>query len=86
MIVTYPLNNVTYSAEDAELYNSARTSGVYATDDNLEYSLTGAMQITIGVGLAWIQNSRFSGKVVATNLRWHFRLMRQRLLSTELTE
>lgn len=65
MVVTYPLNNITYSAEDAELYNSARTSGVYATDDNLEYSLTGAMQITIGVGLAWIQNSRFSGKVVA---------------------
>lgn len=63
-IITYPLNNIDYSAEDAEMYNSSRTSGVYATESNLDYSLTGAMKIAISTGLAWIRNSTFSGKCI----------------------
>ena len=62
---TYPLDNVDYAAEDAELFHCTRSSGIYANDD-FDYSVTGADNtITIGVGLGWIRNSKFSGKVVA---------------------
>lgn len=65
VLETYPLDNVDYSAEDAELFHCTRSSGIYANDD-FDYSVTGADNtITIGVGLGWIRNSRFSGKVVA---------------------
>lgn len=64
-MITYPLNNVEYTAEDAELYNSTRTSGVYSGFD-FDWSLTGEdNSITVGKGLAWIKNGDFSGKVVA---------------------
>ena len=64
-MITYPLNNTEYTAEDAELYNSTRTSGVYSGMD-FDWSLTGEdNNITVGKGLAWIKNSDFSGKVVA---------------------
>lgn len=64
-MVTYPLNNIEYSAEDAELFHVTRTSGVYATN-SFDYSITGADNtIVIGKGIAWIKNSEFSGKVVA---------------------
>lgn len=64
-MITYPLNNTEYTAEDAELYNSTRTSGVYSGLD-FDWSLTGEdNNITVGKGLAWIKNSDFSGKVVA---------------------
>lgn len=64
-IITYPLNNIEYTAEDAELYLSARTSGVFAGDD---FSITvpgDGNIVTIGEGIGWIRNSKFSGKVVA---------------------
>lgn len=64
-MVTYPLNNIEYTAEDAELFHSTRTSGVYATD-SFDYSVTGSdNSIVIGTGIAWIKNRQFSGKVVA---------------------
>lgn len=64
-MVTYPLNNIEYTAEDAELFHSTRTSGVYATN-SFDYSVTGADNtIIIRTGIAWIKNSEFSGKVVA---------------------
>lgn len=64
-LVTYPLNNLDYAAEDAELFHCTRSSGIYAGDD-FNYSVTGADNtITIGVGLGWIRNSKFSGKVIA---------------------
>ena len=64
-IITYPLNNIEYTAEDAELYLATRTSGVFANDD---FSITvpgDGNIVTIGEGIGWIQNSKFSGKVVA---------------------
>ena len=64
-IITYPLNNIEYTAEDAELYLSTRTSGVFAGDD---FSITvpgDGNTVTIGEGIGWIRNSKFSGKVVA---------------------
>lgn len=64
-MITYPLNNVEYTAEDAELYNSTRTSGVYSGND-FSWTLTEQdNSITVGSGLAWIKNADFSGKVVA---------------------
>lgn len=62
---TYPLNSMNYAADDAELFHCTRSSGIYANDD-FAYSVTGADNtITIGTGIAWIRNSKFSGKVVA---------------------
>lgn len=64
-IITYPLNNIEYTAEDAELYHATRTSGVFANDDfSITVSGSGNV-VTIGEGIGWIRNSKFSGKVVA---------------------
>lgn len=64
-MITYPLNNVEYTAEDAELYCATRTSGVYSTNDfSIRISDDGTKAI-VSPGLAWIRNAEFSGKVVA---------------------
>ena len=63
--ITYPLNNIEYTAEYAELYHATRTSGVFANDDfSITVSGDGNI-VTIGEGIGWIRNSKFSGKVVA---------------------
>ena len=65
-MTTYPLNNVQYNAEDAELYNAVRISGVWS-GSSFDADVTGNDTIvTIGEGLAWIANTKFSGKVVAS--------------------
>lgn len=64
-LITYPLNNITYSAEDAELFHATRTSGIFA-ENSFEISVSGAdNSVTIGPGIGWIKNGDFSGKVVA---------------------
>ena len=64
-MITYPLNNIDYTAEDAELFHCTRTSGIWATND-FPISVTGRdNNISIGTGIAWIRNEGFSGKVVA---------------------
>ncbi len=60
-IITYPLNGVTYDAEDVSTYLCTRTSGVYAKDTNYAVSVTGARQITVAPGLAWINYDDFKG-------------------------
>lgn len=63
--ITYPLNNIDYMAEDAELFHCTRTSGVYAKD-SFSATVSGTdNNITIGKGIAWIKNGEFSGKVTA---------------------
>ena len=62
-IITYPLNDINYDASAAELYNSTRTSGVYAMNDNLNYSISGRT-ITISPGMAWMKTEAFTGKAV----------------------
>lgn len=65
MVRTYPLNDADYSAEDAELFHCTRTSGVFDGGD-FECSVTGAdNSVTVGVGIAWIRNAKFRGKVAA---------------------
>ena len=64
-IVVYPLNNIDFSAEDVGIYNSTRTSGIYAGDD-FAISLSGLDNtISIDVGIAWMRLSRFFGVAVA---------------------
>lgn len=50
-IITYPLNGVTYDAEDVSTYLCTRTSGVYSKDTNYAVSVTGARQITVAPAL-----------------------------------
>lgn len=64
-IITYPLNNIEYTASDAEIYNCTRTSGVYANTDNFDLSITSARAVNISAGMAWIKNDDFRGKAIA---------------------
>ena len=64
-LTTYPLNNADYDAADAELFHCTRTSGIFDGGD-FECTVTGADNtVTVGIGIGWIRNSRFSGKVIA---------------------
>lgn len=64
-MITYPLNNIDYTAEDAELYFSTRESGVY-DGNHFEVTVSGIdNDVTVDTGIAWIHNTKFSGKVVA---------------------
>jgi len=64
-IITYPLNDTEYQAEDAELFHCTRSSGIYSGGD-FGYSVTGEdNSVTVEPGIGWIRNSQFSGKVVA---------------------
>ena len=61
-IVTYPLNGITYTAEEAAGYHSARTSGVYCLDEDFKVSLSsGGKSVRISPGRAWVHPSRFTG-------------------------
>ena len=65
MVVTYPLNDADFGAADAELFHCTRTSGVFDGGD-FECSVTGAdNNVTVGEGIGWIRNAKFTGKVVA---------------------
>lgn len=65
-IITYPLNGIEYDASDAETYLCTRESGVFSTDVFLA-TITGAREITIGTGLAWIKNGDYKGKSVVSD-------------------
>ena len=61
-IVTYPLNGITYTAEEAAGYHSARTSGVYCLDEDFKVRLSGGgKSVQISPGRAWVHPSRFTG-------------------------
>lgn len=64
--VTYPLNNIEYYAEDAELFHVTRRSGI---SSHLDFPITvtgNSNVVTIGEGVAWIHNTKYSGKVTAS--------------------
>ena len=65
-IITYPLDGVTYSAEDVATYLCTRTSGVYAKNSNFAASITGTRQVTIAPGLAWMNYDDFKGVSVCS--------------------
>lgn len=64
-LITYPLNNIEYQAEDAELFHATRTSGVFAGDDFSVSAEGNGRVVSISPGIGWIANSKFSGKVIA---------------------
>lgn len=64
-LTTYPLNDKEYYAEDAELFHCTRTSGVFASDDFAISDALSGFGFTIGEGLAWIRNAKFTGKATA---------------------
>lgn len=57
---SFPLENTEYTAEDAQLWMATRTSGVYAGDD-LQLTANGSMEVTLGLGQAWLKTGRFTG-------------------------
>lgn len=64
-LITYPLDDKDYEAQDAELFHCTRTSGIFDGDD-FACSVNGADNyVTVGIGIGWIRNSRFSGKAIA---------------------
>lgn len=63
-LITYPLNDVNYTAEDAELFHCTRRSGIWL-GEHFNVAATGGNNIKVTKGIAWINNEEFSGKVVA---------------------
>lgn len=64
-LVCYPLNNKEYTAEDAELFNCPRSSGVFSGEDFPITADGESLSVKIGVGVAWIRNGRLKGKTIA---------------------
>lgn len=66
-IITYPLDNITYNAKDAETYLCTRTSGVFSAEDCFKATATGSDRtVTISKGLAWIKNDDYRGKSICS--------------------
>ena len=63
-VITYPLNGIEYTAEDAETYLCTRKSGVYSAEDNFALTISGSSSVSVGKGLAWIKDGEFAGKSV----------------------
>lgn len=60
-IVTYPLNGIVYDADDVATYLCTRTSGVYSRESNFAVTVTGAREVTVSPGLAWMNYDDFKG-------------------------
>lgn len=65
-IIAYPLNNITYNAEDAMLLNMPITSGVYGQTGNFNLT-TNNMTLTVGTGLAFMRLTTAKGFTVYNN-------------------
>lgn len=65
-MIVYPVNGVTYNAEDVQTYLSTRTSGVFGESENFGIGGVDKRNIVIRQGLAWIKyGDMFSGVSVA---------------------
>lgn len=64
-ITMYPLNEITYTAEDAQLFHSTRTNGVFSSSEDFNVTATGGMSVTVSPGLAWMRFDRFKGAAFA---------------------
>lgn len=61
--ITFPLNDTSYAAEEMQLWHSTRTSGVFATNDELQVTSAGGMNIKISPGGAWLSLGKYKGVV-----------------------
>lgn len=59
---SFPLENTSYTAEEAQLWFATRTSGVYGADDHLKVTADGSgMLVNVSAGLAWLAYGSFRG-------------------------
>ena len=64
-LITYPLDDCDYSADDAALFHCTRTSGIFASDD-FSFSMSGADNtVRVSPGIAWMRINKFKGLVAA---------------------
>ena len=64
-LITYPLDDCDYSADDAALFHCTRTSGIFASDD-FSFSVSGADNtVSVSPGIAWMRINKFKGLVAA---------------------
>lgn len=66
-IITYPLDGITYDADDVQTYLCTRTSGVYSDEDCFDISISDSLTVTISPGLAWIKNTDYAGKSICVD-------------------
>lgn len=62
--MSFPLENTDYGAEEAQLWFSGRTSGVFAADE-LAVSAGDGMSVVLGEGRLWMAYTKFAGVVYA---------------------
>lgn len=62
--MSFPLENTDYGAEEAQLWFSGRTNGVFAADE-LAVSAGDGMSVVLGEGRAWMAYTKFAGVVYA---------------------
>ena len=63
--MSYPLNDTLYLAEDAQIWHSTRTQGVFSSENDLLVLALNQMKIRISPGIAWLKKSRFVNAVYA---------------------
>ena len=60
-IITYPLQGITYDADDAAGYFAARQSGVYSAEEDFAVTPADGLSVTVSAGHAWVHPSRWVG-------------------------
>ncbi len=63
-MITWPLDNIEYTASAIGAYCASRTRGVFATDSNFSTSAIGGFNLQISEGLAWLKKDKFWGVAV----------------------
>ena len=61
IVTTYPLDGITYDAADAAGYNSARTSGVYSSEEDYTVTPGGGYTVKVSGGRAWVHPAKYVG-------------------------
>lgn len=60
-MIVFPLDNTEYKAEALGAWFCTRTRGVFSSDNHFQVKATGAMNVTVGTGLAWLKIDEFWG-------------------------
>ena len=60
-IITYPLQGITYDADDASGYLATRLSGVYSAEEDFSVTAQGGLSVQVSAGQAWVRPARFKG-------------------------
>ena len=60
-IITYPLQGITYDADDAAGYFATRQSGVYSAEEDFAVAPADGLSVTVSAGHAWVHPSRWEG-------------------------